>query len=207
MISVVCIYNNEKIFNDYLLKSLKAQTAKYEIIKLDNTNGRFDSAAEALNYGGRKAKGKYLMFVHQDVNLFSDTWLEEAEKILDKLPKLGVAGIAGRSDNEELIITKMKHGYPPGNAGKMKFEKPIKVQTLDECLVIIPNIIFTSLKFDESVCDTSISEFSTIIFFVIFLVFMFGFLLLAMLILSLIMFFIFGQKVIVKIITFFKKYT
>jgi GT2 family glycosyltransferase len=32
-------------------------------------------------------------------------------------------------------------------------EKPIKVQTLDECLVIIPKSVFHTLQFDERVCD------------------------------------------------------
>ena len=153
MISIVCIYNNSQILNDCLLKSLKNQTAKFELIKLDNSKGQFKSAAEALNYSGKRAKGKYLMFVHQDVDLSSNTWLEEAEKILDELPKVGIAGVAGRTKNEDLIITQIKHGNPPRFAGKMQIKKPVKVQTVDECLVIIPKAIFASLQFDENVCD------------------------------------------------------
>lgn len=79
MISIVCVYNDEKILNDFLLKSLKAQTVEYELIKIDNTQNRFKSAAEALNYGGKKAKGEYIMLVHQDVDLSSDTWLKNEE--------------------------------------------------------------------------------------------------------------------------------
>ena len=153
MISIVCIYNNRQILSDYLLKSLKNQTAKFELITLNTTKEQYGSAAEALNYGGKKSKGKYLMFVHQDVSLFSNTWLEEVEKILDKLPKLGIAGVAGRSKNEDSIITQIKHGNPPRFAGKMQIKKPTEVQTLDECLVIIPKTIFTTLQFDENVCD------------------------------------------------------
>lgn len=153
MISIVCIYNNSQILNDCLLKSLKNQTAKFELINLDNSKGQFESAAKALNYGGKKAKGKYLLFVHQDVDLSSNTWLEEAEKILDELPKVGVAGVAGRSKNEDSIITQIKHGNPPRFAGKMQIKKSVKVQTVDECLVIIPKTIFDTLQFDENVCD------------------------------------------------------
>lgn len=153
MISIVCIYNNRQILSDYLLKSLKNQTVKFEFIKLNNTKGQFKSAAEALNYGGKKAKGKYLMFVHQDVDLYSNTWLEEVEKILDKLSKLGIAGVAGRSKDEDSVITQIKHGNPPRFVGKMQIKKPYEVQTLDECLVIIPKTIFSTLQFDENVCD------------------------------------------------------
>ena len=107
MISIVCVYNNEEIFNNYLLKSLKSQTAKHEEILIDNTQGRFKSAAEALNWGGRKAKGKYIMFVHQDVDLSSNTWLENAENILDPIINLGIAGVAGMS--EEGLINKERN--------------------------------------------------------------------------------------------------
>ena len=82
MISVICVYNNKEILNKYLLKSLKIQTETHELILLDNIGGKFKSASEALNYGGKKAKGDYLMFVHQDVDLCSKTWLENVESIL-----------------------------------------------------------------------------------------------------------------------------
>ena len=67
MISIVCVYNNKEILNKYLIKSLESQTEDYELILLDNTQNKFNSAAKALNNGGRKAKGDYIMFVHQDV--------------------------------------------------------------------------------------------------------------------------------------------
>ncbi len=153
MISAVCVYNNEKILNNYLLKSLKNQTADYEIITLDNTQGKYKSAAEALNYGGRKAKGGYIMFVHQDIILGSDLWIEKAEKILDRLPNFGIAGVAGRCENDEGVITNIEHGIPKRVAGEIHIKKPIKVQTLDECLIIIPRFVFSLLQFDEKVCN------------------------------------------------------
>ena len=158
MISVVCVYNNKEILKNYLLKSLKNQTIDFELITLDNIEGEFKSAAEALNYGGNKANGKYIMFVHQDVDLCSDTWLEEAEKILDSIPDLGIAGIAGMSEkghkNEERGRNIIKHGDPPKiwSWGK-PIQKPEQVQTLDECLIIIPKSIFDRLQFDEQVCN------------------------------------------------------
>jgi len=69
MISVVCVYNNERTFKNVLLKSLENQTVGFELIALDNRGGRYRSAAEALNYGGEQAKGDYIMFVHRDVSL------------------------------------------------------------------------------------------------------------------------------------------
>lgn len=158
MISVVCVHNNKKILNDYLLKSLKNQTVNFQLITLDSTDGKYHSAAQALNYGGKKAIGKYIMFVHQDVDLCSNTWLEEVEKMLEPMSGLGIAGVAGMSVNEDSNGKRgrniIKHGKPAkfwslGTA----IQKPEPVQTLDECLVIIPKSVFDILQFDEKVCD------------------------------------------------------
>ena len=157
MLSIVCVYNNEKILNDFLIKSLKNQTVNYELLTIDNTKGRFKSAAEALNYGGKLANGNYIMFVHQDFDFCSDTWLEEAEKILDSLPNVGVAGIAGARNksgtNKLEVATNILHGSPPEKAGQVSVTNPEEVQTLDECLIIVPKKMFNKLQFDETVCD------------------------------------------------------
>ncbi len=146
MISIVCVYNDKKKFKEYLLKSLENQTAKFELIKIDNTGGLLKSASEGLNYGGRKAKGKYIMFVHQDVILHSKFWLADVERILDKIPSLGIAGCAGKTVNNEkegfIKDRKCLWGRP--------FIKPREVQTLDECILIIPKNVFEKFKFDEN---------------------------------------------------------
>jgi hypothetical protein len=152
MISIICVFNDRKILNEYLLNSLKKQTAKYEQIFLDNIQGQYKSAAEALNYGGRKAKEKYIMFIHQDVDLCSSKWLEDTENMLSSLSNLGIVGVAGAKD-EKGVITNLRNGTPPKLAGCIQIKKPIKVQTLDECLVIIPKTVFQTLQFDERVCD------------------------------------------------------
>ena len=151
MISIICIYNDDKILNKYLLKSLKAQTGSYELILVDNTDGKFKSASEALNYGAKMAKGDYLMFVHQDVDLCSETWLKNVESMLNSLSNLGIAGVAGKS--KEGVKSNIEHGIPPIRAGKIQLNVPTKVQTLDECLVIVPKSIFNILKFDEKICN------------------------------------------------------
>jgi hypothetical protein len=92
------------------------------------------------------------MFVHQDVDLISETWLMKAKKLLDKLPKLGIAGVAGKNSIKG-IFTNIKHGTPPHPAGEIHLENPIEVQTLDECLIIIPKSVFQYLKFDEKTCS------------------------------------------------------
>jgi len=153
MISVICVCNDKDIFNKCLMKSLNAQTYNYELILVDNTQQIFKSAAKALNYAARDAKGKYLMFTHQDVYLASETFLEDLENILPKLNDLGIAGFAGVSNKIKGVISNMEHGTPPELAGKNKIEEPVPVQTLDEFLFIIPRTVFKHLKFDEKCCD------------------------------------------------------
>jgi hypothetical protein len=152
MISIVCVYNNDKAMRELLLKSLEKQTAAHEFIKLDNTDKNFPSAAAALNHGARGAKGDYIMFVHQDVELLSDTWLEDAERVLAGLPDLGIAGVAGARD-ESGIIGNFLSGTPPRRAWTTVIREPEEVQTLDECLVIIPRRMFEKRNFDEKACD------------------------------------------------------
>jgi len=159
MISVVCVYNNESIFTNVLLKSLQKQTARYELIALDNTSGRFHSAAEAYNFGGASAKGDYIMFVHQDMFLARSTWLEDVEHILGHLPTLGLAGVAGVVNISE--GGSLKHRWRTsggflGEATVVEFpgvRVPEEVETLDECLLLIPRPVFDKLKFDETTFD------------------------------------------------------
>lgn len=147
MFSVICVYNNKKILREYLLKSLKTQSQEYELILLDNRDSKYKSAPEALNLGGSRAKGDYLIFVHQDVDFKSETWLEDAEKILEKLNNWGIAGVAG-VPQDGVLKSNIENGIPPMKPGE-EVDEPTPVQTLDECLVIIPRTIFQNYKFDE----------------------------------------------------------
>ena len=152
MISIICIYNNGKILENTLLKSLKTQSDEYELILIDNTDGKFESAAKALNYGAKKATQDYLMFVHQDVDLLN-TCLDDIETIILSLNNLGVAGVAGYStiDNKHVMVSNIKDGYPPEDVGT-NINEPVEVQTVDECLFITSRSIFNQLEFDEKTC-------------------------------------------------------
>lgn len=153
MISIVCVYNNREILTDYLLKGLGRQTTKFELLLVDNSGNRFKSASTALTSGGKMATSKYVMFVHQDILLQSDTWLGDAEALLDSIEDLCVAGIAGMRDRRTKM-SNMTQGNPPMLVGNFRVQEPVKVQTLDECLLIIPKKLFGELVFDESLCDT-----------------------------------------------------
>lgn len=154
MFSIVVVYNDKRALTEILLPSIKIQTTKPEFIPIDNTKGQFKSAAEALNYGGKQAHGEYIMFVHQDVELDSNLWLQNTKQILDSIAKLGIAGVAGMSEKGSNYIER-RRGYI-SNCGEIwgePFEKPEEVQTLDECLLIVPKSVFSKLQFDEETFD------------------------------------------------------
>ena len=164
MISIICGYNNKRLLEKCLLKSLKKQTAKFEIVMLDNSKSVFNSAPKALNYLNKKAKGEYLMFVHQDVYLRDNRWLEKAESFLSSIPNLGIAGTAGRRNIKFYEIPLVLFGIKKAHIGMVfhklerkcwsfKINTPIEVQTLDEQLLIIPKKVFDSLQFDEENCN------------------------------------------------------
>jgi glycosyltransferase involved in cell wall biosynthesis len=149
--SVLCVYNNRQKFNDYLVTSLNRQTIPFELIAIDNTTGKFNSAAPLLNEAAKNAKYDYLMFAHQDVSLDSPKWLERVRKDLEKLYPFGAAGVAGKLDKE--MLASVSHGNPPCFVGKIKLRKPARVQTLDGCLMIVPKETFLKMPFDEAAVD------------------------------------------------------
>ena len=157
LISIICAYNNESILNDWLLQSLNEQSARFELTLVDNCDGKFKSAASALNYGGKKATGDFLCFVHQDIHFCRKTDLENFEIQLSKLDNLGIAGVAGMSSEgnnfeecqRNCIIEQENHPKIWGHST----DKAELVQTVDECLFIIPKKIFMAHPFDEITCD------------------------------------------------------
>ena len=160
MISVVCVYNNDDILNDVLLPSLRAQTADYQEILVDNRAGRYPSAASALNAGCVEARGDYVMFVHQDVWLGSPGWLVRVEAMLDGLgADFGAAGVAGISTEGRHWIERIRYSILnvadsfSRTVDCPQVEAPEEVQTLDECLLLISTELFRRFHVDEQTFD------------------------------------------------------
>lgn len=153
LISIICVFNNKDILEKYLLKSLKTQEEEYELILIDNRKNKFTSAASALNYGGKKAKGELLLFVHQDIEFYEDN-LKDIIYYYKNTDKLGIAGVTGVSkENNGRTITNIYDGIPRTKASNYNFNKIIEIQTIDELLLIIPRKVFEKYKFDEETCD------------------------------------------------------
>lgn len=156
MISVIVVYNDAGILNDVLLKSLRQQRGEYELLAVDNAGGKFSSAAGALNSAAAAARGRYLMFVHQDVELDGPDWLEDAEGILDGLEGLGAAGVVGMAGAGKGFKGKYVGYIDDGGtirSWSRKRDDSVRVQTLDECLLLVPREAFLAAPFDEGTFD------------------------------------------------------
>ncbi|MCK5665391.1 MAG: glycosyltransferase family 2 protein, partial [Thiotrichaceae bacterium] len=147
MISVVVICNKKDINDAHIVKSLNPQSAKHELIIVNNeNNNNFTSASSALNYGGMKSTGDYIMFAHQDIEFLDSNFLTLAENYLENIDCVGIAGVAGissiGSSHKEKQRNIIDQGYPIKKEWGNKINTPENVQTLDECLLIVPADIF-----------------------------------------------------------------
>ena len=150
-ISIICVYNNKQTLKNCLLDSLKKTKTEYELILIDNRNGEFNSAADALNYGGNKANGDLLLFVHQDVIFFENN-LEDIIFYCKNSQNLGIAGVAGTDELSGLVKSNGIHHTPPIDMGPIHIYEVESAQTLDEVLLIIPKEVFDNFKFDAKTC-------------------------------------------------------
>lgn len=152
LVSVVCVYNNKNILDECLLSSLKNQNIQYELILVDNTKNEFLSASQALNNGGSLAKGKYILFSHQDICFKSSDVLKKMGRLFDQNPNsiIGVAGV----DKRRRVISKITHGIDREILpGKITEFDVCEVQTVDECFFGISNELFKKFKFNEQIID------------------------------------------------------
>jgi hypothetical protein len=156
MISVVFAYNDRRLADDLILASLARQRTPHEVIAIDNTTGRFASAAAALNYGASQAAGDLLLFAHQDVRIDDPDWLAAAAAWLAPLADAGVAGVAGArpiGDTGRVVLSNITDSDPPQREGHRAIAAPERVDTVDECAFFVPRPVFDRFRFDERTCD------------------------------------------------------
>lgn len=151
MISIICICNQRKVYNQFLKKSLDRQhQCSYELLVIDNSNHQYSSAAYAFNQMAKKAKGDLLMFVHQDMELCDDYFLNKVESTFKENDNLGIVGVAGCKDGK--VISNIYHSNPKVLVSSHHIDTLTTVNSLDECLFVIPKSIVLEYPFDERVC-------------------------------------------------------
>ena len=157
-ITVVCCWNNEKVYNDFV-NTLKAQTYPCEIIGIDNRgNKAFTSCAAAYNSVIEQVKTKYVIYSHCDILLNKPDILEKFTACLDKIGRDDVLGVAGAKFSTSGTITNIMHiwdyNHKLGYAGRLRVKGEMEeCDTLDECFFGGYTEHFRAYPFDEVVCD------------------------------------------------------
>lgn len=150
--SVVCVYNDKKKLEKYLLRGLENQDFPYETLLIDNREGRFRSAAAAFNFCLRDIKSKYVVFSHQDIYLGRPDSFLQIEKALEGWGDHVVAGVAGKKVGS-WTISNITHDDPPSFPGKSRIKKAEKVQTFDECFFVVSKKLLDICPFDADTCS------------------------------------------------------
>lgn len=146
MIDFVCATNNSIVLEKNLKRSVLFKQ-KHLILQEGYSN-----VPKAYNKAMKETKGKIICFLHQDVFLPND-WENNLLLSLKKLEKIdkdwGVLGVAGVIPNNYNGKQYVGHLLDRGSEWGSYAGLPMKVQTLDELLLIIKND--NSLKFDENI--------------------------------------------------------
>ena len=156
--SIICASHRPDVLARFLQPSVRSQRLPCELRVVDTAREGFASCAAALNAGAAGTRGRYLMFVHHDVAWESADFLQRAAEFLDRLPRLGAAGIVGMSDKGGTWQRRGRNAVLPGEfPGKLDgwapIESPETAQTVDDQMLIIPAGVFRRLRFDDSTCD------------------------------------------------------
>lgn len=120
-----------------LKASLKKQKKQnFELIVVDTIKQHYNSAAEALNYGAQKAKGDVLVFIHHDIDILDERFIDKVEKFAEEYD-FGIAGVCGvLNTNKYKVISSVLMGLERVQAGT--YDQDVQeVYSLDECLLIV----------------------------------------------------------------------
>jgi hypothetical protein len=157
LFTIVCVSHRPEVLESWLLPSTRSQTASYELRVVNQRTADYPSCAAALNAAAVEARGRYLMFVHHDVAWDSPDFLAHLAALLDRTPRLGVAGVVGSADRRTFPYRTYENavleGDPPGRLSGRPLDRPRSVQTVDELMVIVPTAVFRRLQFDPIACD------------------------------------------------------
>ena len=158
VVSFVCVYNNQEMYDTVLRDSLKKQKCKYsyELIGINNKDNKFPSAASALNSGAKKAKGTYIVFIHQDIEFLGVYSLEALIEELNILQDGDIFGIAGEKmekNGEHNMYTSMRFGEWKKTYPAIPVDKPVTVAAIDECLFGMTRETWAKRNLNEVICD------------------------------------------------------
>lgn len=159
MISVICCFNDLEKYNSICKPSIEMQKdIIFEIKAIDNTLGKYKSAAVALNCAIMSARYDYIVCVHQDFCFSNDDALNEIYTFLKEHDNNCIIGNAGAilnssSDALHKLIGRDRKivSYLDGNK-KLRSKQAEEVDSIDECFFAFRKILWDDHHFDESSC-------------------------------------------------------
>jgi len=152
MITVICCYNNKKMYEDFVIKSLCNQEVPYELIGIDNTDGKFKSMASAYNAVLNNAHGEYVLFCHQDIDFLSKDSLALICGYLTNHPS-ELVGFAGITKNC-IVFSNLKYRDDNSYITNAQLAQPEYVEALDECCFACRRDILLDIGgFNEKLCN------------------------------------------------------
>lgn len=159
MISVICCFNNLEKFNSICKPSIEVQkNIIFEIKAIDNTLGKYKSAAVALNCAIISARYDYIVCVHQDFCFLNDNALSEIYTFLKEHDNNCIIGNAGAILNSSAGVIQKLIGrdrkivsYLDGNR-KIRTKQVIEVDSIDECFFAFEKKLWYDHHFDERSC-------------------------------------------------------
>lgn len=157
-VTIVCCYNNEAMYNDFV-NTLKSQTCPYELIGIDNRrNGKFTSCAAAYNSVINDVKTKYVIYSHQDILLQDSYTLAHFVSYLERIKRDDILGAAGVRFGVKGTFTNIRHvSRDTGEilfAGRNRLKNKImECDTVDECFFGGYAEHFRNYPFDDVICD------------------------------------------------------
>lgn len=150
-LSLICIANDQKIYDEFLDNLAEQKFGDYELITVMNMNNEYSGAREAFNENAAAAKGDYLMFIHPDIRFLNEHALGDLAEGLDREMPFGVLGVAGAAPDGRGgrdILTTIVQGEDRQPVGKA-IEHCTEVQTLDECLFVVEREYFKRHSFSK----------------------------------------------------------
>ena len=157
-VTIVCCYNDEKMYQDFV-STVKAQSVPCEIIGIDNRGNRaFTSCASAYNSVIDRVRTKFVVYSHQDILLEEPESMGKFVSYLGKTGHDDILGVAGSRFDSPSGFSNIAHRNSQTGEivhGPSSFPEcgMIECDTVDECFFGGHTEHFRENPFDEKVCD------------------------------------------------------
>lgn len=151
-LSIICCYNRKEEYQAFL-ESLNAQNVEVCVVGIDNSQREYSSCAAAFNAAMQKVDTPYVVFSHQDILFPTEGMIRSFMECLKKIHIHDILGVAGRSSENNLVVTNVRHGATAEYAGGNRVEEMVACDSVDECFFGGTAECFRKYPFDEHLCN------------------------------------------------------